>query len=95
MTLVAYSKHPTEILDYELDWSDWLSEGETITSYTVTADTGITKEADSKTGNIVTIWLSGGTAGERYVVTCTIVTNMLVKTDVYKTGVDKITIHVK
>jgi len=61
------------VLDYKFDWkaktngsgaTDWLAVGETISTYTVTADAGLTKASDSKTdtNTSVTAWLSGGTA---------------------------------
>jgi hypothetical protein len=60
--------------------SDWLESGETIASFTVTADTGIDLHDGSTTfdGEIkdapglsdsntsVTYWLAGGTPGDKY-----------------------------
>lgn len=78
-------KDPSAVLDYVFDWkprthgvsgatSDWLATGETISSYTVTAETGLTKDSDSESDGVVTVWLSGGTAGENYKVACKITT---------------------
>ena len=57
--------------------SDWLASGETITSKTVTVDSGITKDSDTitDTSTSVTVWLSAGTAGTKYRVNCEIVTS--------------------
>ena len=75
----VFIKDPDAVLDYGVDWSKWLAAGETILSHTITAETGITKDSDSEADGAVTIWLSGGTAGERYNVACKIVT--LTRTD--------------
>ena len=77
----SFPKDPDAVLDYAFDWNNeaegkWLQDGETISSYVVTADAGITKDSDSETDGIVTIWLSGGTAGESYVVGCKIITSL-------------------
>lgn len=82
----TYIKDPSAVLDYVFDWkalthergsSDWLASGETITSRTVTVDAGITKDSDALTDSAtsVTVWLSGGTAGNDYRVTCRITTS--------------------
>ena len=75
----VFIKDPDAVLDYTIDWNDdndpWLAAGETISSYTITTETGITKDSDSEADGAVTIWLSGGTAGERYNVACKIVTS--------------------
>jgi len=79
-------KDPSAVLDYVFDWkplthgvlgatSDWLATGETISSYTVTAETGLTKDSDSQADGKVTVWLSGGTANEEYRVSCLITTS--------------------
>ena len=79
-------KDPDATLDYKFDWkaetngngdSDWLASGETISTYTVTVDAGLTKDSDAKadTDTSVVIWLSGGTAGVDYEIACKIVTS--------------------
>ena len=70
-------------LDWVFDWNDtsspWLATGETISSFTVTVDTGLTvgtgTKASSQSAGKVTVWLSGGTAGTTYNVACRIVTS--------------------
>lgn len=84
MTEGTFIKDPSAVLDYSFDWKtkDWLQVGETIESYVITVPSGLTKDSDSKSGGIVTVWLSGGTAGENYVVACLITTdNTPVRTD--------------
>ena len=77
-------KDPQAVLDYKFDWNaadrdgnKWLATGETISTRTVTVAGGITKDSDSITdsGKSVTVWLSGGTAGSAYLITCQIVTS--------------------
>lgn len=70
-----YILDPGDKLDYKFDWEDWLGTGETISTYTVTVQTGLTKVSDSKTDTLVTVWLSGGTARTIYSVTCQVTTN--------------------
>lgn len=83
-----FPKDPGDRLDWKFDFksttngsdtdvADVLASGETISSRTVTADDGITVDSSSitDTNTSVTVWLSGGTAGEEYTVTCTIVTS--------------------
>jgi len=79
MTTNQYTKDPSAVLDWAFDWNDtskpWLATGESISSYTITADTGITVETDSEASGKVTVWLSGGTAGINYKVACKITTS--------------------
>lgn len=56
---------PNAILDYTEDWTDWLSQGDTIVSATVTfKDPENTMTLDRAvaitTGNKVTAWITGG-----------------------------------
>ena len=77
MPVRTIMKDPDAVLDYAFDWSGWLESDETISSHTITVPTGITNDSDSENGDIVTVWLSGGTAGEKYNVACKIVTSAL------------------
>ena len=70
-----FTKDPDAVLDFVFDWSSWLATGETISSRTVTVETGITKVSDTSASGKVTAWLSGGTAGTTYDVACKIVTS--------------------
>ena len=76
-------KDPDAKLDYPFDWraktnghgdSDWLAPNETIVSYVITVDTGLTLLSSSESNGIVTAWISGGTVGTTYRVECLIVT---------------------
>lgn len=73
-------KDPNAVKPYGVTWSDWLESGETISTSTWIADTGITVDSSSKTDTVTTVWLSGGTDGQNYRVTNRIVTS-LGKTD--------------
>ena len=84
MTIEAiFQKDPNAVLDYCFDWTTgtdtedpWLATGETITTHTITVPDAITKDSDSESAGIVTVWLSGGTAGETYDILCRIVTSL-------------------
>jgi len=68
-----FVKDPSAVLDYRIDWSTWLG-ADTISIVTWSVPTGITKVSSSNDSTSATIWLSGGTAGTIYEVTCRIVT---------------------
>jgi hypothetical protein len=68
-----WEKDPQAVKDYQFDWTAWLA-GDTVGSHTVTVETGLTKDSDSRVGGVVTVWLSGGTKGRTYKVTCHVVT---------------------
>lgn len=81
-----FVKDPDSVLDYKFDFAastngtgagDWLASGETIQSITITADTGITVDSSSitDTNTSATVWLSGGTAENKYGVSCKAVTS--------------------
>ena len=68
-----FVKDPEAVLDYQIDWTDWL-DSDTISTSVWTVPAGITKDSDSKTTEVSTIWLSGGTAGQTYAIECKITT---------------------
>lgn len=71
-----WEKAPAADLDWSWNWADWLGQAETIASQTVTAaPTGLTVHDITAANGIVTAWLSGGTEGERYTVTCEVTTS--------------------
>lgn len=75
---MAYVKDPSEKLDYQVDWTTWLSEGETISGVDWTVETGLSQPstpAASNTTTTATVWLEGGTLGARYTIGCRITTN--------------------
>lgn len=71
-----FVKDPDEILDYSFNWTYYLAAGETIVSYTLSVDAGITKLSDNELDGIITFWLSGGIADEDYNIVCLIETSV-------------------
>jgi hypothetical protein len=87
-TSSVFTKDPDAILDYKFDFaplthsvsgatSDYLANGETISSCVVVASSGLTvaSYAATDTNTSVTAWLSGGTVDTDYNVACKIVTS--------------------
>jgi hypothetical protein len=70
-----FIKDPSAVLDYTIDWSLWLSNGETITTSVWTVPTGITGSTQSISGSKTITWLSGGTAGNAYTISNRITTS--------------------
>ena len=70
-----YLKDPSAVLDWAFDWTDWLATSETIANHTITADPGIVVDSSTENAGIVTVWLSGGKAGEWYKIACLITTS--------------------
>lgn len=61
-------------LDYKLDFSAWL-DADTISSVAWTIPSGIVQEAGAaNTATTATVWLSGGTVGVTYPITCRVTT---------------------
>lgn len=80
-------KDPNANLDFSFGWANWLETLETITTYELTVPAGLVKGLDSKADKMVIVWLSGGTAGTTYNVTCKITTSL--------GRVDERTIHIQ
>lgn len=76
----TFAKDPDAVLDFAFNWSDWLEDDETISTYDITVSDGITLDSDIEADNVVTVWLSGGEDSRRYNVACKIVTS-LARTD--------------
>lgn len=73
--MITFTKDPNAVLDYTVDWTDWLSGGEKIATSTWVVPAGITQDSVSKTLTTTTIWFSGGTVGSTYRITNRIVTD--------------------
>jgi hypothetical protein len=71
---VPIPKDPNDVLDYQLDCSDWLMTGETITDSTVTVS-GLTLSTSAVADTTVTAWVSGGTVGVDGSITFHVTTN--------------------
>lgn len=76
---MSYILDPSAELDFAVDWTDWLQDGETISDASWTVPAGLS-EVDGHDSSVVdglcTIWLTGGTPGCSYTVTCHITTSM-------------------
>ena len=68
-----FPKDPAAVLDYEFDWSTWLTEGETIASHVVTVS-GVNLDSTTASTTSVVAWVSAGTAGTKATVACKITT---------------------
>lgn len=66
-------KDPNDVIDYRVDWTKWLREGDTILVSEWIVPSGIDMDSETNTNTTTTIWLSGGTAG-RYALTNRITT---------------------
>ena len=72
---LAPNKDPNSIIDYGCDWTDWLAQGEVISTSTWTVPTGLTSVSTVKENFVTSIFLSGGTVGTTYTLTNRITTN--------------------
>lgn len=70
-------KTVTEQLDYDIDFSKWIPDGDLLQSAAVAitpADGTLIANTYEIDGDIVKVWLSGGTEGKAYNVAVTVVT---------------------
>lgn len=58
---VAEPKDPNAVLDYLIDWSDWLGVGETLLSSEWAMNGDATVVRATHTDTTATVWVSGGT----------------------------------
>lgn len=76
--IILKTKDPQSRLDYSFDIQDWLNTGDTIASVEWILDPGITIGIDTyapwNTDTGAFCWISDGTLGEVYNVTCRITT---------------------
>jgi hypothetical protein len=93
MLLGTFAMQPDESLDYDLDYTDWLTTGDNVSSATVAVT-----PADELAATLVQIndprvkvWLEGGTDGTTYKVSVTMTTaDGRVKQDEFKIRVKEI-----
>lgn len=72
--MAYFVKDPDAKLDYAVDWSVWLADGETIVTSDWVVPDGLAEDSASFDDDSATVWLTGGTAGTEYVVTNRITT---------------------
>lgn len=87
MILGTFYKQPAETLDYDIDFSQFLADGDTLVSVgdppvpspldVVVSPSGLTLAGTFVVDNGLTIkqWVSGGTNGSKYKVTITATSN--------------------
>ena len=70
-------KDPESVMDYTIDFTNFLTGGDLLNTHAFVADSGITVDSSSKATNekSVTVILSGGTAGTTYTIKCTVTTD--------------------
>jgi len=69
----GFVQDPQAILDYTINWAPWLG-ADTITLSTWVVESPMSSESESKTIDTTTIFLSGGEAGNNYIITNSVVT---------------------
>lgn len=63
-----FEKDPNAILDFTIDWTDWLGS-DTIVTGTWIIPSGITEVSRTSTTKISTVFVSGGITGITYALT--------------------------
>ena len=64
-----YNQQPSEILDYDVDFTDWLALGDSVESTVVSSKpTGLIIGITADTTDIPKIWVSGGIDKVRYTI---------------------------
>lgn len=72
---MAIKKDPNAVLDYTVDWTDWLTPvADVIVSVEWVPSTGITVVSSSNTSTTATAFVSGGVVDADEFVTCRITT---------------------
>jgi hypothetical protein len=61
----TFIKDPDSVLDYTVNWEDWL-DSDTLSASSWTTPAGLTKDSDAFGDSAATVWLSSGSVGERY-----------------------------
>ena len=67
------AKDPDDVLDFVIDWSQWLGD-DTIAASTWIMPSGITENSSQFSNTTATIWVAGGTDGTLYSITNRITT---------------------
>lgn len=68
-------KDADAVLDYSINWSQWLLIDDGLATSEWLAEAGIDVDNDTLNAAVTTVWLSGGTAGQSYTVTNRITTD--------------------
>lgn len=74
-----FTKDPDAVRQFQMDWTLWLADGETIADAEIIVDddsaTPVTVDSSSHDDEIVAFTLSGGTTGTAAKVTCRVTTS--------------------
>ena len=77
-----FTKQPADVLDYDLDFSDWLTGSDSITGAVATPSASdpvdpadLIVQSVQIVGQTVKVWVSAGVNGQNYKVTSTITTS--------------------
>lgn len=70
-----YKQQPSETLDYDIDFSEWLPKGDIITSVAITLDVVGPTVTYAISSPRVKVWFHGGTNGQTYKITVRATTN--------------------
>lgn len=69
------SKDPSDISDWDVDWSDHLATGEVIATSAWSVSQGLTIDSDTFSDTVAKVWLRHGTPGKVAVLENTITTS--------------------
>lgn len=69
-------KQPGDNLDYDIDFEDWLVDGDALLSAAAASDEGISVGDVEVIPPRVKVWLSGGAVGSTYKITVTAITTL-------------------
>jgi len=71
-----FAQQPLDILDYGINLTKWLTEGDNVISATAySSPTGLNIVVTQETTNTPKVWISGGVDGVEYKVSATVITN--------------------
>ena len=89
MNLGTFQKQPAELIDYDVDYSEWLTTGDNVQSADVSASpSGLVIESTFINDLRIKIWISGGTDKVNYKITVTMTTaEGRIKQDEFKINV--------
>lgn len=73
--MANFIKSPVANLDFAVDWSDWLSDGETIVNSSWASPDGLVVETSSYNNTQSVVWVSDGVANNTYRMINTITTS--------------------
>ncbi len=77
--MTIFPKDPASDVDFSIDWSEWLTNDEAISSATWTIEPsdalGPTLGTETVAGPVLGVYVSGGVAGNRHKLTCRVATS--------------------